>query len=153
MSLAQRSDRWTRYLGDLQAYAALPVPLETEGTLVRVAGLVLEAAGVRVPVGSVCEVRSSGQPAVTAEVVGFSSDRAFLMPTGELLGLASGARVVPLPAPNTPPASAVTTTPGAAAKTAACTCRWARACSAASSTPMVRRWTVPERCWTPRRSR
>ena len=98
-----RVARWTRYLDDLRAYAALPLPLETEGTLVRVAGLVLEAAGVRVPVGSVCEVRSPGQPGVTAEVVGFSGDRAFLMPTGEVHGLASGARVIPLPAPNTPP--------------------------------------------------
>ncbi len=103
MSAAERDQRWQRYLQDLQAYAALPVPLETEGKLVRVAGLVLEAAGVRVPVGSVCEVRSSGQPAVAAEVVGFSGDRAFLMPTGDLHGLASGARVIPLPAPNTPP--------------------------------------------------
>ncbi len=101
--IAERSERWTRYLTDLQAYAALPLPLETEGSLVRVAGLVLEAAGVRVPVGSVCEVRSVGQPPVAAEVVGFSGDRAFLMPTGDLHGLASGARVIPLPAPNTPP--------------------------------------------------
>jgi len=98
-----RTQRWTRYLTDLQAYAGLPLPLETEGSLVRVAGLVLEAAGVRVPVGSVCEVHSAGQPPVTAEVVGFSGDRAFLMPTGEVHGLASGARVIPLPAPNTPP--------------------------------------------------
>jgi flagellum-specific ATP synthase len=98
-----RATRWTRYLSDLQAYAALPQPLETEGTLVRVTGLVLEAAGVRVPVGSVCEVRSAGQSPVLAEVVGFNGDRAFLMPTGELHGLASGARVLPCPAPNAPP--------------------------------------------------
>lgn len=101
--MSARTQRWTRYLDDLQAYAGLPLPLETEGTLVRVAGLVLETAGVRVPVGSVCEVRSAGQPSVNAEVVGFSGDRAFLMPTGDLHGLASGARVIPLPAPNTPP--------------------------------------------------
>lgn len=100
---SDRHARWTRYLGDLQAYATLPQPLEIEGSLVRVTGLVLEAAGVRVPVGSVCEVRSPGQPAVLAEVVGFNGDRAFLMPTGELHGLASGARVLPRPAPNVPP--------------------------------------------------
>jgi len=98
-----RESRWNRYLADLAAYAELPQPLEAEGTLVRVTGLVLEAAGVRVPVGSVCEVRSAGQPPVLAEVVGFNGDRAFLMPTGELHGLASGARVVPRPAPNVPP--------------------------------------------------
>ena len=69
-------------------------------------GLVLEAAGVRVPVGSVCEVRDAttppGQPGVLAEVVGFNGDRAYLMPTGDVHGLASGARVVPRPTPVVP---------------------------------------------------
>lgn len=91
--------RWTRYLGALRAFAQTPQPLLTSGTLVRVAGLVLEAAGIRVPVGSVCEVHVQGQQPVQAEVVGFSGDRAFLMPTGEVHGLASGARVVPLSTP------------------------------------------------------
>ncbi|HSN34167.1 MAG TPA: FliI/YscN family ATPase, partial [Ideonella sp.] len=68
-----------------------------------VAGLVLEAAGIRVPLGAVCEVRMAGQPPVIAEVVGFSGDRAYLMPTGEVHGLASGARVVPRPTPPAPP--------------------------------------------------
>ena len=98
-----RQRRWNRYLADLQNYAATPQPLETVGTLLRVTGLVLEAAGVRVPVGSVCDVRSEGQPPVQAEVVGFSGDRAYLMPTGDLHGLASGARVTPRPAPRVAP--------------------------------------------------
>ncbi len=98
-----RAAHWSRYLKDLEAYASLPQPLEAVGTLARVAGLVLEAAGVRVPVGSVCDVRSAGQDPVTAEVVGFDGDRAFLMPTGEVHGLASGARVAPRPAPQPPP--------------------------------------------------
>ena len=81
-----------------------PQPLEMQGTLVRVTGLVLEAAGVRVPVGSVCDVSGSpNEPPVTAEVVGFDGDRAFLMPTGELHGLASGARVMPRAVPQLPP--------------------------------------------------
>ena len=40
---------------------------------------------------------------VLAEVVGFHGDRTYLMPTGEVHGLASGARVVPRPAPLAPP--------------------------------------------------
>ncbi|MBX3642869.1 MAG: flagellar protein export ATPase FliI [Rubrivivax sp.] len=102
-----RGARWTRYLADLQNYASLPQPLESSGTLVRVTGLVLEAAGVRVPVGSVCEVRDAttppGQPGVLAEVVGFNGDRAFLMSNGELQGLTSGALVQPRPAPQAAP--------------------------------------------------
>jgi hypothetical protein len=86
---------WRRYLANLKSFAADEVPLETQGLLVRVTGLVLEAAGIRVPVGSVCEVRMPGQSPVLAEVVGFSADCAYLMPTGDIQGLASGARVVP----------------------------------------------------------
>ncbi len=100
---AAREQRWQRWLDDLQAFAALQQPLESVGTLLRVTGLVLEAAGVRVPVGSVCEIVAEGQPPVLAEVVGFNGDRAYLMPTGELHGLASGARVVPRAAPRVPP--------------------------------------------------
>jgi flagellum-specific ATP synthase len=98
-----RIQRWQRYLADLETYAAIPLPLATEGSLVRVAGLVLEATGIRAPVGAVCEVHGSSGPPVQAEVVGFDSDRAFLMPTGEVHGLASGARVMPCPAPAVPP--------------------------------------------------
>jgi flagellum-specific ATP synthase len=43
-----------------------------------------------------------GQTPVIAEVVGFSGDRAYLMPTGDVAGLASGARVVPRPSPVVP---------------------------------------------------
>ncbi len=101
--VASRTLRWQRYLADLEAFAAMPLPLATAGSLVRVAGLVLEAAGIRAPVGAVCEVHGSSGPPVQAEVVGFDSDRAFLMPTGEVHGLASGARVLPCPAPAAPP--------------------------------------------------
>jgi flagellum-specific ATP synthase len=99
---ATAADRWHRYLADLESFAGDPLPLETQGRLVRVTGLVLEAAGIRVPVGSVCEVRMDEQPAVVAEVVGFSGDRAYLMPTGDVHGLASGALVAPRPIPPVP---------------------------------------------------
>jgi flagellum-specific ATP synthase len=97
------TQRWSTYLSALVAQAESTEPLETVGTLVRVSGLVLEAAGVRVPVGSICEVRSPGLPVVLAEVVGFNGDRAYLMPTGPVHGLASGAQVLPRPLPVHPP--------------------------------------------------
>jgi flagellum-specific ATP synthase len=98
-----RAERWQRFLADLREHAAVPQPLPAVGTLVRVTGLVLEAAGVRAPVGAVCEVEGQGTGPVLAEVVGFDGDRAFLMPTGELHGLASGARVVPRVLPPSAP--------------------------------------------------
>lgn len=103
--------RWRSYLDALQQQAASVPTLHAEGCLVRVAGLVLEAVGVRVPVGSICEIRTEGQAPVTAEVVGFSGDHAFLMPTGALHGLASGARVVPRPTPPAPPRLGSVTAP------------------------------------------
>jgi flagellum-specific ATP synthase len=69
--------------------------LEVRGTLTRLTGLVLEAVGIRVPVGSQCWIRMKGQPAVLAEVVGFSGERAFLMPAGDVHGLSAGASVEP----------------------------------------------------------
>ncbi|MBP7132113.1 MAG: flagellar protein export ATPase FliI [Aquabacterium sp.] len=99
-------DSWNRYLGDLDRCAATPMPLESQGKLVRVAGLVLEAAGLRLPVGAVCEIHSESRvekTPVLAEVVGFAGDRAYLMPTAEVHGLASGARVVPVSTPVNPP--------------------------------------------------
>ena len=54
--MSARIDRWQQYFEDLQAFAGNAPALEPQGKLVRVAGLVLEATGVKVPVGSVCEI-------------------------------------------------------------------------------------------------
>ena len=102
-TLPARTQRWQRYLVDLEAYAGFEQALASAGSLVRVTGLVLEAAGIRAPVGAVCEVFAGNGPPVRAEVVGFDGDRAFLMPTGEVHGLASGALVRACPAPAAPP--------------------------------------------------
>ena len=88
---------------DAQHRVDLGCTLEARGTLTRLTGLVLEATGIREPVGSQCLVTMGSQPGVLAEVVGFSSDRAYLMPAGDVHGLSSGASVAPtapyIPAP------------------------------------------------------
>ncbi|MBB1603996.1 flagellar protein export ATPase FliI [Variovorax sp. UMC13] len=86
---------WQRFMGDARARVEQAPGLEVQGTLTRLAGLVLEATGIRSPVGSQCLVRMGAQPPVLAEVVGFASDRAFLMPAGDVHGLSSGASVTP----------------------------------------------------------
>ena len=86
---------WTRFMDDARARVAEGATLETRGTLTRLTGLVLEAAGIRVPVGSQCMVQMPGHAPILAEVVGFSADRAFLMPAGDIHGLSSGASVTP----------------------------------------------------------
>ncbi len=107
--LGARLQRWAHFVEDLQSCAAVRLPLPSHGTLLRVTGLVMEAAGLRVPLGAICDVYptrsaddASGRP-VQAEVVGFHGDRAFLMATGELHGLSSGARVTPRSPPLQPP--------------------------------------------------
>ena len=82
-------------MADARARVAQAEPLETRGTLTRLTGLVLEATGIRVPVGSQCMVQMPGHEAILSEVVGFSGEKAFLMPAGDSHGLSSGASVVP----------------------------------------------------------
>jgi len=87
-----------RMSAHLQAHSALlspGVPLAVCGRLVRVSGLIMEATGLRLPLGSVCLVRD-GDRSTEAEVVGFSRGRLHLMPTGDLQGLSPGATVTPL---------------------------------------------------------
>ena len=89
------SPKWQAFLDDAHKRVNNGSTLEVRGTLTRLTGLVLEATGIRVPVGSQCLVSMKSQPPVLAEVVGFSNDRAFLMPAGDVHGLSSGASVVP----------------------------------------------------------
>ncbi len=70
------------------------------GRLTRAVGLVLEAVGLQLPVGSDCLIElPPGYPQrhAEAEVVGFAGDRLFLMPQSEVAGLIPGARVLARP--------------------------------------------------------
>lgn len=104
--LAQRAEpgaRWRNFLDRARLQASVPqTTLESGGTLTRLTGLVLEAAGIRASVGSQCLISQPGQSPVLAEVVGFAGDRAYLMPAGDVQGLSSGASVMPT-APYVPP--------------------------------------------------
>lgn len=98
MQPAEGSGRWEQFLGNARTLVSQNSALEARGTLTRLAGLVLEANGIRAPVGSQCIVSMKSREPVLTEVVGFSGDRAFLMPAGDVYGLASGAVVAPAPA-------------------------------------------------------
>jgi flagellum-specific ATP synthase len=98
MTPSENNDRWERFLDSARTRVSQSRALESRGTLTRLAGLVLEANGIRAPVGSQCIVSMKDRESVLAEVVGFSGDRAFLMPAGDVYGLASGAGVTPAPA-------------------------------------------------------
>lgn len=90
-----RSPNWAKHLKDCTERLAAPVPLRVEGRLVRMVGLTMEAVGCQAPIGSRCLVSGAAGSRIEAEVVGFSGDRVYLMPTGELRGLVPDARVLP----------------------------------------------------------
>lgn len=56
------------------------------GKLVRVVGLTLEATGCKAPIGSLCKVETL-TGTMDAEVVGFSGDNLFLMPSEQITGV------------------------------------------------------------------
>ena len=88
--------RWHSALQAASIGVAKTIPHRACGRLIRAAGLVLEAVGVRIPVGGACLIElPPGNPLgmAQAEVVGFSGERLFLMPTSEVSGLLPGARV------------------------------------------------------------
>ena len=67
------------------------------GKVTRVVGLVLEATGLEVGLGSLCRITSHTRDrSVLAEVVGFHERGVLLMPLGELDGLHPGSAVQPL---------------------------------------------------------
>src|SRR4051812_39480420 len=92
---AQRARGWLERMQRQVARAEqLPSPA-VEGSLTRMVGLALEASGCQAAVGDVCDLMSGDGSKVEAEVVGFAGDKLFLMPTGEVHGLAPAARVIP----------------------------------------------------------
>jgi len=94
---AAATGRWVDALASRQAQLASVPPAVVAGRLTRMVGLTLEAAGVQAAVGDRCQIVSADQAQIEAEVVGFSGDRLYLMPTGDMHGLKPDARVVPRP--------------------------------------------------------
>lgn len=107
---------WRRALNTASAGIAGLDSKRSCGRLTRAAGLVLEAVGLRLPVGSDCLIElpagqfsanPGGPRTAEAEVVGFGADRLYLMPQSDVVGLLPGARVYPLePSPQPEGASA-----------------------------------------------
>ena len=87
---------WQAALTEARTAVSLSVPVRSYGRLTRAVGLVLEAVGLRLPVGSDCLIElPPGYPEKTAdaEVVGFAGEKILLMPLSAVDGLLPGARV------------------------------------------------------------
>lgn len=88
-----RAERIGRYIEKAQS---LRPKLVVEGVLRRSIGLAMEAEGCQAPVGGRCSVMAEDGREIETEVVGFSGERLFLMPIGDMRGLIPKARVVPV---------------------------------------------------------
>jgi len=89
-------EHWRNFVSDCRDVVSTVKPWIPTGRLTRVAGLVMEAVGIKLAVGSSCLVQLPSGLSVDAEVVGFSGDRLFLMPSTDVYGLTPGARVIPM---------------------------------------------------------
>ncbi|AOZ02406.1 flagellar protein export ATPase FliI [Cupriavidus sp. USMAHM13] len=113
------SQHWRDTLNGARARLAEINSIRNCGRLTRAAGLVLEAVGLRLPVGSDCLIElpagqrdGQGRRTAEAEVVGFGADRLFLMPQSDVTGLLPGARVYPLEPSPLPPGDHAPREPG-----------------------------------------
>lgn len=89
-----RSAVWCELLQKYKTRANKSVPLVVEGKLNRMVGLTLETVGCQAAVGARCTI-ASAESDIEAEVVGFSGERLYLMPIGDIKGLVPDARVIP----------------------------------------------------------
>ena len=87
---------WRDFLQDSRKLASASSPFQLYGRLTRINGLVMEAAGLKLPLGSGCRIMVPGSGAVEAEVVGFHGEKLYMMPTDDVFGLAPGALVLPV---------------------------------------------------------
>jgi flagellum-specific ATP synthase len=89
------AERWAKGLERAALRLRAVPPPVVAGRLTRMVGLTLEAAGCQAAVGDRCEIVSSDQANIEAEVVGFAGDRLYLMPIGDIHGLKPNSLVLP----------------------------------------------------------
>lgn len=89
-------ENWQSHLQNCREVVEGNPPWVVTGRLTRVTGLVMEAVGLKLAVGSSCVVSMPDGHNVEAEVVGFSGERLLLMPSTDVYGLMPGAKVTPV---------------------------------------------------------
>ena len=98
-AIVRHSDFWKAYLNNCNHLLETTDSVQVAGRVTRVAGLVMEAVGLKLPVGSACAIPLPSGARLEAEVVGFDHDRLFLMPQSDVEGIIPGTLVLPLEPP------------------------------------------------------
>jgi len=91
-NLTQRFDTFLNHVDELN-------PVRIEGKVAQITGLVIEATSQTGTVGDVCDIMINGSDSIPAEIVGFRDNKILLMPLGDTVGVAPGARVKLNPLP------------------------------------------------------
>lgn len=94
MYCLEREKHILDHLNEVLHNIKLPQPIVT-GKLTRISGLTLEACGISCKIGTRCQIVLGQNNTVEAEVVGFSSDRTFLMAVDKTYECAPGMQVIP----------------------------------------------------------
>jgi flagellum-specific ATP synthase len=81
---------WQKYLGAVQEARHIV----QEGRVVKVSGIVAEANGPGLSIGSLCTIQNVQGEDIEAEVVGFKDQRVIVMPLGELIGVKPGSKII-----------------------------------------------------------
>ena len=67
--------------------------VEIRGKIVKNVGLIAEAQGLSLSIGSICAIENDQGESILSEVVGFRDRRVLLMPYGDTLGIRPGSKV------------------------------------------------------------
>ncbi len=97
--MTQRLKNWLEVIDRKEKRITSLPPFRQYGKLTRATGLVMEAVGLKLPIGTLCIVERhsrDGVDKVESEVVGFNGQILYLMPLENVDGVLPGARVYAL---------------------------------------------------------
>jgi len=95
MTTPSPSAAWKNKLNASKGKVETFPTIQLSGRITKVTGLVMQAVGLKLPVGSACVIPLQNNLKIDAEVVGFDGDYLFLMPHSNLDGVTPGAAVFP----------------------------------------------------------
>lgn len=97
--MTTRLKNWLDFIDKKENAISTLVPFRQYGKLIRATGLVMEATGLKLPIGTLCIVErrtTHGIDRVESEVVGFNGRSLYLMPLENVEGILPGARIYAL---------------------------------------------------------
>jgi len=83
------------YLRNAGEVVELVGNFEIAGRITRITGMVIEAVGLKLPMGSACVIALQNGEEINAEIVGFDNEKIFLMPQSSVEGLLPGTPIYP----------------------------------------------------------